>query len=172
MPDGLPRHLGLDPAGKAVAELYEDAAVGLIRLAHVILADRPAEDVVQEAFYNLYRRWNRLSDPDRAQQYLRTSVLNGCRPVLRSRAVRSRKVLYDLPSASAEAAVLGRAERDEVIRAVDQLPRRQREVLVLRFYLNLHDDEIARLMGVGLSTVRSNAHRALESLGRMLKEES
>jgi RNA polymerase sigma-70 factor (sigma-E family) len=171
--NGLPPHLGLDAAGEAVGGLYQEAAVGLIRLAHVILADRPAaEDVVQEAFYNLYRRWDRLADPDRALQYVRLSVVNGCRSALRRRAVSRRHVLYELPSASAEATVLGHAERDEVIRAIDRLPRRQREALVLRFYLNLPDEEIAQLMGVGQSTVRSTMHRALESLGRVLKEGS
>ncbi len=171
--DGLPPHLGLDPAGAAVGELYQATAVGLIRLAHVILADRPAaEDVVQEAFYNLYRRWDRLAEPDRAQQYVRASVVNGCRSVLRRRAVSRRRVVYELPSASAEAAVLGHAERDDLVRAIDRLPRRQREALVLRFYLNLPDDEIAQLMGVGLTTVRSTMHRALTSLGHTLKEES
>jgi RNA polymerase sigma factor (sigma-70 family) len=59
-----------------------------------------------------------------------------------------------------------------VTRAVDRLPRRQREVLVLRFYLDVTDEEIAKLLGVAPSTVRSTIHRALESLGRTLKERS
>ena len=173
LPVLLPPHLALDDAGEAVSELYEAAAVSLIRLAYVILGDRQAaEDVVQEAFCNLYRHWGRLAEPERAEHYARTSVLNGCRSVLRRRAVRSRRVLYELPAPSAEAAALRGEERDEVIRAVDRLPRRQREVLVLRFYLDLPDDEIAELMDIAESTVRSTTHRALESLGRTLKERS
>jgi RNA polymerase sigma-70 factor (sigma-E family) len=170
---GLPVHLALDHAAAAVTALYRETALSFIRLAYVMLSDRQgAEDVVQEAFCNLYRRWDDLADADKARDYVRTSVLNGCRSVLRRRAVRNRRVIYELPSASAEAAVLGGEERDEVTRAVDRLPRRQREVLVLRFYLDVTDEEIAKLLGVAPSTVRSTIHRALESLGRTLKERS
>ncbi len=170
---GLPAHLALDQAATAVTTLYQDSALTLIRLAYVMLSDRQsAEDVVQEAFCNLYRRWDELADADKARQYVRASVLNGCRSVLRRRVVRNRRVIYELPAPSAESAVLGSEERVEVTRAVDRLPRRQREVLVLRFYLDLTDEEIAELMGVRPSTVRSTTHRALESLGRTMKERS
>ena len=78
-----------DPAAAeaAVTAIYQAHALGLIRLAHIMLGDRPsAEDVVQEAFCGLYRRWFQLSDTGSALPYLRTSVLNGCRSVLRRRA--------------------------------------------------------------------------------------
>jgi RNA polymerase sigma-70 factor (sigma-E family) len=170
---GLPAHLALDDAASAVTALYQDTALSLIRLAYVMLGDQQAaEDVVQEAFCNLYRHWGGLADVSKAPQYVRSSVLNGSRSVLRRRAVRNRRVMYELPAPSAEAAVLGGEEHDEVIRAVDRLPRRQREVLVLRFYSDLSDEEIAELAGIRLSTVRSTIHRALESLGRTLKERS
>ena len=160
-------------AAAVVAGLYEATAVSMIRLAYVILGDRhTAEDVVQEAFCNLFRRWDRLPRVDGAEFYVRASVLNGCRSVLRRRAVRGRRVLYELPAPSAEAAVLTDEERDELLRAVELLPTRQRETLVLRYYLDLPDDEIARLMAVGQSTVRSTAHRALLALARTLKERS
>jgi RNA polymerase sigma factor (sigma-70 family) len=81
--------------------------------------------------------------------------------------------LVDQPlTVSAEAVVLGGEEREEVIRAVGRLPHRQREALVLRFYLDLPDDQIARVMGIGQGTVRSTTCRALEALGRALKETS
>ena len=99
-------------------------------------------------------------------------MINGCRSVLRRRSVRNRKVMYELPSASVEAAVLGHEEQGDVIRAVDRLPDRQREALVLRFYLDLPDEEIARLMNVRPGTVRSTIHRALDAVGAMLREES
>ena len=71
-------------AEAAVTALYRQHALGLTRLAHVMLGDRPgAEDVVHEAFYGLYHRWDRLADPAKAPQYLRSSVLNGCRTQLR-----------------------------------------------------------------------------------------
>lgn len=162
-----------EDAAAAVGELYQATAVGLIRLAYVILGDRQgAEDVVQDAFCNLFRRWDRLSHADGAEYYVRVAVLNACRSALRSRAVRSRRVLYELPAPSVESAVLGGEERDELIRAVDRLPRRQRETLILSYYLDLSDDEIATLMGVGMSSVRSARHRALETLARNLKERS
>lgn len=162
-----------EDATAAVGELYQATAVGLIRLAYVILGDRQAaEDVVQDAFCNLFRRWDRLSHADGAEYYVRVAVLNACRSALRRRAVRSRRVLYELPAPSVEAAVLGGEERDELIRAVDRLPVRQRETLILRYYLDLSDDEIATLMGVGMSSVRSARHRALETLARNLKERS
>lgn len=168
-----PGDTATEDAAAAVGALYQAMAVGLIRLAYVILGDRhAAEDVVQEAFCNLFRRWDRLSHVDGAEYYVRVSVLNGCRSVLRHRTIRNRRVLYELPAPSAEAALLGGEERDELIRAVDRLPRRQRETLVLRYYLDLPDAEIATLMRVSTSTVRSTTHRALETLARKLKEKS
>jgi RNA polymerase sigma factor (sigma-70 family) len=74
--------------------------------------------------------------------------------------------------ASAESAVLSAEQSRSVLRALRQLPPRQREVLVLRFYLDLSEPEISAAMGIGPSTVRSTAHRALGSLGRMLEEPS
>jgi RNA polymerase sigma-70 factor (sigma-E family) len=160
-----------DGARAAVGALYQASAVSLIRLAYIMLGDRPtAEDVVQEAFCGLYRRWDRLADADSALYYVRSSVLNGCRSVLRSRAVRRRGVAYELPTVSAEAVVLGGEERAEVFRAVGRLPHRQREALVLRFYLDLPDEQIARAMGIAQSTVRSTIHRGLEAVSRALKE--
>ena len=160
------------PAGPAVTELYQAHALRLIRLAHIMLGDRAsAEDVVQEAFCGLYRRWDHLSDAQNALRYVRASVLNGSRSVLRRR---SRHDHPDPPvtEASAEAAVLSGEERRHVMRALRRLPSRQRETLVLRFYLDLSDEEIAATMGIGPSTVRSATHRALASLGRILGEEA
>jgi len=162
-----------DSAEVAVSALYQASAVSLIRLAWIMLGDRPsAEDVVQEAFCDLYRRWDRLAEADSALYYVRSSVLNGCRSLLRRRAVRRRSVEYELPEISPEAVVLNGEERVELIRALGRLPDRQREALVLRFYLDLSDEEIARVMGIRQSTVRSNAHRGLVALGRVLKETS
>lgn len=158
-------------AADRITDLYRATALGLIRLAYVILGDQhAAEDVVQEAFCNLFRRWNRLRHTDGLEYYVRASVVNACRSALRRRAVRGRRVLYELPAPSAEAAALGGVERDDLIRALDLLPSRQRETVVLRYYLDLPDEEIARLMNVSPSTVRSAAHRALNTLARTLKE--
>jgi RNA polymerase sigma-70 factor (sigma-E family) len=162
-----------DSAAGAVAVLYQHHAVGLIRLAYLMLGDRAgAEDAVQDAFCGLYRHWDRLADRDRALAYVRTSVLNGCRSALRRRATGRGLTAYQPPTASAEAAVLGLEERREVMRAVRQLPGRQREALVLRFYLDLPEREIARLMGLRPSSVRSATARALKALGHALGEPS
>lgn len=163
------------PAGAAAAvgALYQAQAVGLIRLAYLMLGDRAAaEDVVQDAFCGLYRHWNRLTDPAGALAYVRSSVLNGCRSALRRRARGREVTLYQPPAGSAEAAVLSREERQEVMRAVRRLPDRQREALVLRFYLDLPDQEIARVMGIRPGTVRSAMHRALKALGHLLESTS
>ncbi len=126
--------------------------MSLIRLAYVMLGDRPsAEDVVQEAFCSLYRRWDRLAEADSALYYVRSSVLNGCRSVLRSRAVRRRGVAYELPTVSAEAVVLSGQEREEVIRAVGRLPHRHREALVLRIYLDLSVSGISAIPSSSVS---------------------
>jgi RNA polymerase sigma-70 factor (sigma-E family) len=164
-----------DPAAAeaGVTALYQAHALGLMRLAHIMLGDRPsAEDVVQEAFCGLYRRWSHLSDTGRALQYLRTSVLNGCRSVQRRRTRPRAEQYHGQPVVSAEATVITGEERRQVMRALRRLPPRQREVLVLRFYLDLSAEEIAATMGIGPSSVRSAAHRALASLGRMLEESS
>jgi RNA polymerase sigma-70 factor (sigma-E family) len=160
-------------AGAAVTALYQASALSLIRLAYIMLGDlQSAEDVVQEAFCGLYRRWDRLKDHSGALYYVRASVLNGCRSALRRRAVRRRVLAHQPAADSPEAVVLSGEEREEVIRALGRLPHRQREVLVLRFYSELSDEEIARVMGIRQSTVRSAAYRALETLGRALAEPS
>ena len=163
-----------DSAAAAVAALYQHHAVGLIRLAYLMLGDRAgAEDAVQDAFCGLYRHWDRLADRDRALAYVRSSVLYGCRSALRRRTAGRRLLTaYQPPTASAEAAVLGLEERQEVMRAVRRLPERQREALVLRFYLDLPEREIARLMGLRPSSVRSATARALKALGHALGEPS
>jgi RNA polymerase sigma-70 factor (sigma-E family) len=161
-----------DHAAAAVAALYAEHAVSLIRLAYLMLGDRPAaEDAVQDAFCGLYRNWGRLDDPGRALGYVRTAVLNGSRSALRRRtAGRKLAVTHHPPEPSAEASALSREEREEVMRAVRALPGRQREALVLRFYLDLPEREIARIMGLRPGSVRSATHRALRALGQSLKE--
>jgi len=137
-----------------------------------MLGDRAAaEDVVHDAFCGLYRRWHHLADTGKAVSYLRASVLNGCRTAIKRRI----QVSADSeppPAASAESAVLAWEEQREIMQAIRQLPPRQREVLVLRYYLDLSDADIAAVMGIGASSVRSAARRAGQSVGRTLRESS
>jgi RNA polymerase sigma-70 factor (sigma-E family) len=172
--DTVSANTGQQDVRQAVSALYEAHAVGLIRLAIVMLGDRPAaEDVVQEAFCGLYRRWGQLDDPGNAQRYVRSAVLNGCRSALRRLSRESRSAQPDESletSESAEALALVNAEHRAVLSALRRLPARQREALVLRFYLDLPEPEIARSMGVSPGTVKSTTSRALAALGRLVQE--
>jgi RNA polymerase sigma-70 factor (sigma-E family) len=161
-------------AAAAVTALYQGHAVGLIRLAVVMLGERSAaEDVVQEAFCGLYRRWGQLADPDKALGYVRASTLNGCRTELRQR-IRAERRERPAPAeglaASAEQAALVGEEHQQVLGALRRLPDRQREALVLRFYLDLTEPEIAASMGISPGTVKSTTSRGLAALGRLLEE--
>jgi RNA polymerase sigma-70 factor (sigma-E family) len=160
-----------------VTALYAEHAVGLIRLGFIMLGDRgAAEDVVQDAFFGLYRNWDRLDDPAKALTYVRSSVLNGCRAALRVQARRDRRDRAAAGDGAAsdpvEAAVLLSEEHREVIAAVRKLASRQREALMLRYYLDLSPDETAQVMGISTGTVKSALSRAIAAVGRMLKEES
>ena len=162
-------------ARDAVTGLYQVHAVGLIRLGVVMLGDRAAaEDVVQEAFCGLFRHWARLRDPASALPYVRSAVLNGCRSVLRDRRKRHGQPVETGPvrdtAESAETSALLGEEHREVLAALRRLPGRQREALVLRFYLELDDREIAAVMGIRQGTVKSTTSRALAALGRLVKE--
>jgi RNA polymerase sigma-70 factor (sigma-E family) len=159
----------------AVTSLYAEHAVGLIRLAVVMIGDRPtAEEIVQDAFCGLYRRWDRISDPGKALEYVRAAVLNGCRSALRRRvrwqARSAALVQLGETTESAESSVLVSEEHRAVLAALRRLPARQREALVLRFYLELGEAEISRSIGVTAGTVKSTTSRALAALGRLLGE--
>jgi RNA polymerase sigma-70 factor (sigma-E family) len=163
--------LGHISAAAAVGALYAGHALGLIRLAYIMLGNRQAaEDVVQDAFLGLYRRWPQLNEQAKALGYVRSSVLNGCRSELRRRPTAELDGWHGPPVTSAESSVLTAEERREMIHALRRLPNRQREVLVLRFYLDLPDDQIALAMRISQSTVRSAAYRGLAALGRALRE--
>jgi RNA polymerase sigma-70 factor (sigma-E family) len=156
-----------------VSALYQAHALALVRLAVLMTGDQPtAEDVVQDAFLGLYRRWQALDDAGRALGYLRSSVINGCRSVHRVR-LRRQGITVDPPGpvGSAEAeAMLGEAHR-EVLAALRRLPQRQREAVVLRYYLDMTEEQTAQAMGVARGTVKSATSRGIAALARMLKEE-
>jgi RNA polymerase sigma-70 factor (sigma-E family) len=160
-------------ARQHVSALYQAHALALVKLAVLMTGDQPtAEDVVQDAFLGLYRRWQTLLDADKALGYLRSSVLNGCRSVHRVRFRRQAVTLdppADADSAEAEA-MLGEAHR-QVLAALRRLPPRQREAVVLRYYLDMTEDQAAQAMGVARGTVKSATSRGLAALARMLKEE-
>jgi RNA polymerase sigma-70 factor (sigma-E family) len=162
-------------ARQRVTALYQEHALGLVRLAKVMLGDQSAaEDIVQDAFFGLYRKWPSLTEQDRVVGYLRASVVNGCRSAYRASTRRDRALSFaakpqDIASAE-ESALIGEANR-EVMAAVRALPARQREAIVLRYYLGLSEDETAQAMNVAPGTVKSAASRGRAALARMLKED-
>lgn len=161
-------------ATEAIDDLYRTHSLGLIRFALMLTGDQAtAEDAVQEAFLGLYRAWDRIGDP---LPYLRTAVLNAARSALRSRRRNWARVLraarHDPPVWSAEAAAMEHADRRAVLAAVAALPRRQREVLALRYYLDLSEQEIASLLGLARGTVSATTARAIATLTRQFGEES
>ncbi len=167
-------------AERHVTSLYQTHALSLARLALVMLGDQSAaEDVVQDAFLGLYRRWGSLTDPAAAWPYLRTSVLNGCRTALRRRSRRGvlaggtagdqdDGAFAGPPLESAEATVMHGEEHRAVLAAIGRLPARQREALVLRYYLDMTEDQAAEAMRVSRGTVKSATSRAIVAVGRML----
>jgi RNA polymerase sigma-70 factor (sigma-E family) len=157
-----------------VSVIFAEHHVGLVRLALIMVGDQAtAEDVVQEAFARTHAGRGRLRDPGRGLVYVRSAVLNGCRSVLRRRAtVFRRAVPYEPPVWSAESAAMVTEERRELLLALRELPRRQREALTLRYYLGLADQEIAETMRISASTVRSTIARGLTALRRALGEDA
>jgi len=160
-------------ARQQVSALYAEHALALLKLAVLMTDDQgTAEDVVQDAFLALYRRWSSLRDTGSAVGYLRSSVLNGCRMVHRGRRQRQGIVLDPpAPAESAEAeAMIGEAHR-EVLAALRKLPPRQREAVVLRYHLDMTEQQAAEAMGVSRGTVKSATSRGIAALARILKEE-
>ena len=136
--------------------------VPMVRLATLMVGSRAiAEEVVQDAFASVSERWNGLERPG---AYLRTSVVNGCSQTLRRRSVedRHRPLTLKTPGEIPERLI-------ELRSALDRLTDRQRIVVVLRYFVDIPDDEIARMLDVRPSTVRSLAHRALAVLRKELR---
>lgn len=150
----------------AVAALHRDHYRSLVRLGALLLDDVGAsEEVVQDAFVKLQLGWGRLADADKAPAYLRSAVLNGARSRLRHRQVRARHLqMVPEPGASAEAAVIAGDEHDRMVAALRRLPARQREALVLRYYLDLSEAEMVAAMGVSAGSVKTHVHRGLAAL--------
>jgi len=159
-----------------VAVMFRQHHADLVRLALLLVGDRAsAEDVVQDVFTRLCARDRELR-PDRALAYIRAGVVNASRSVLRRRAVGrriavTRAALWPDTQESAEHTVILAEDRRRVMDALATLPSRRREVLVLRFYVNLSVAEVAQVLGISEGSVKSAAARGLAALGRQLGEE-
>jgi RNA polymerase sigma-70 factor (sigma-E family) len=142
----------------------------LVRLATLLTRDASvAEELVQDAFVSLHRRWSSLDDPGAAHGYLRTAVVNNARSALRHRGVeeRHRQPGPPEPSGPEERAVQS-TEDARVLAALHGLSRRQQEVLVLRYYADLSEHDIATTLGMTRGAVKSHAHRGLAALRQAL----
>lgn len=159
-------------ADKAVTQLYSAHYRPLVRLATLLVRDfATAEEVVQDAFVSMHGAWRRLRDPNKAVAYLRQSVVNKARSVLRHRAVVDKhapKALPDEPSA--EHGAMGLLERAAVIEALRGLPTRQREAIVLRYYGDLSEAQIADAMGISRGAVKSHTARGISALRSVLEQ--
>jgi RNA polymerase sigma-70 factor (sigma-E family) len=161
-------------AAQSVTELFREHHLELVRLARIMTGDLgTAEDVVQDVYERLHSRWPALRDRGSGLAYARSSVMNACRSVHRRNVAARRHAPSLAPLHEAlgrdEAAAL--ADRSELAVALRALPPRQREVLVLRYYLDLDIAEIAATLRIGPSAVRSSCTRGLAALARILGED-
>ncbi len=151
-----------------LGELHREHYRSLVRLACLLLDERGAgEEVVQEAFVRVYRAWPRVEQP---LTYLRSTVVNLSRSQLRRRLVVRRRIEpVAAPSMSPEEHAVLLDDHREVLDAMRRLPRRQHECLVLRYYLDLSEAEIASTLGISNGSVKSHSSRGLAALARHLE---
>ena len=158
----------------AIAQLFAAHQRRLVGLAFLFVDDREtAEDVVQEAFAGLYLRWRQLRDPNAAVAYLNRAVVNGSSNQLRhrrrARLRLARMTLQSEELASAEDTAVQHDEADRLRQAIDSLPLRQRQVLVLRYFLNLTEADIASTLRVSRGSVKTHASRGLATLAQHME---
>ena len=155
-------------ADEAVTHLFAAHYRTLVRLATLLLHEPGvAEEITQDAYVALHRRWRALRDPDKALAYLRTTVVNRCRSALRRRRVANSYLAWARPgpdAPSAEAGALAALQHDAMLTALRALPARQREALVLRYYADLSEAQIADAMGVSRGAVKSHTSRGVAAL--------
>jgi RNA polymerase sigma-70 factor (sigma-E family) len=161
-------------ADRAVTAIYSEHYRSLVRLAAFLVRDTAtAEEVVQDSFVAMHGAWRRLRDTDKALSYLRQSVVNRSRSVLRHRMVVDKntpKPPPDMPSAEHGAII--QLERSAVVSALRALPDRQREALVLRYYGDLSEAQIATAMGISRGAVKSHTARAMAALRAVLERDT
>jgi RNA polymerase sigma-70 factor (sigma-E family) len=155
----------------ALTLLFDRHHGQLLKLAVRLGAGSDAEDVVAEAFCELHRRWDLLRAPDAAPAYLRSVVCNLVRMRLRHLDVVRRHADWPTPYASsAEAEAVLREDQREVVAALRGLPLRQRQALVLRYWLDLREREVADAMGISAGAVKAHVSRGMAALTRSLRE--
>lgn len=149
-------------------DLYERHYAGLVRMAALLVGDRGvADEIVQDAFVRALVSWRTIRDPERAPAFLRSAVLNGARSRLRRWAV-ARRHVQAVPD-GVDSEETRSVVHQEIVAALRAVPSRQRECIVLRYYLDLPEQEIAAAMGVSTGSVKTHLHRGLHALGRAME---
>jgi RNA polymerase sigma-70 factor (sigma-E family) len=161
-------------ADDALEHLYAAHWRSLVRLSVLLLHDRgEAEEVVQDAFVATHGHWHRLRDADKALAYLRQAVVNRSRSALRHRGVVERHAMRESLRADVsgpDATSLAAGRREAVLDALRMLPTRQREVLALRYYLDLSETQIADALGISRGAVKAHASRGSATLRGLLAD--
>jgi RNA polymerase sigma factor (sigma-70 family) len=158
-----PRRTAKSRASVEFVAVYERSYAGLVRLAYLLTSDaEAARDIVQDCFVNAHQRWDTIDRPD---AYLRRSVANGASKTRRDRAHRADRVTRLTQEIRSDAELPG---PEYLIDLIQSLPYKQRAVVVLRFYLDLHIDEIADSLGMRTGSVGPTLHRALKHLRKEL----
>lgn len=164
---------GVD-ADELVARLFRLEAPSLVRMARLFTDDRnAAEDLVQEAFIRLHRSAGTIRDLDKAAPYLRSIVLNLARDHNRRglMSLRHRSALkLEVDDASLEDVIVAKGEHQQVVDALRELAPRQRDCLVLRFFYDLSEREIAETLGISPNSVKTHFRRGMAALGEKLEE--
>src|SRR6516165_376056 len=157
-----------------VTEIYDGEYKSLVRLAVLLVHDVPtAEEVVQDAFEAMHTALRRLRDSEKALSYLRQAVVNKSRSVLRHRTVVDKNAPKPAPDEpSAEHAAMALIERTAVVAALRALPERQREAIVLRYYADFSEADIAAAMGISRGAVKSHTARGMSALRSTLEQET
>jgi RNA polymerase sigma factor (sigma-70 family) len=168
------RDAGSEPARAELVEvLFRRHYAALLRLGVVMLGSREAaEDAVQDAFVALHRHGRSLRDPEAAEAYLRSAVLNRCRSWVRrqvtQRAPRPLMLVHEHQQ-SPEDTTVGRDEVGSLVAVMRTLARRQREVLACRYVLELSVAETAQLLQISEGSVKAHTHRGLQALQQRIE---
>ena len=167
-----PRALSAADAG--VSELYAAHWHALVRLAYLMVHDVTlAEDITQDALVAVHQRWGRLRDSHAALGYVRRTIVNRARSALRHRGVverHARRTGAEESVASAEHSAMEHVEHEEMLAALHELSEKQREVLILRYYGELSEAEIADALGISRGAVKTHAHRGLARLRTVIDD--
>jgi RNA polymerase sigma-70 factor (sigma-E family) len=154
--------------------LYERRHADMVRFAAFLTGDaNAAEDIAQEAFVKVFDAWERIADLDRADAYLKSTVVNLVRGRHRRRQVAEKRDQVHLSVVrSAEDAAIESFGRDRTMKAVAALPLRQRACVVMRHWMRMSESEIAETLELSVGSVRTHIKRGIESLKISLGEQS